>query len=73
MLTLVLCLGLTSATPQPERQHSQRFTFDDEVVESSTARGEGELMLARKRAEFGKLIRLRTDFDPELLRSADAQ
>jgi hypothetical protein len=73
MLALALILGLTSATagPQPE---TRRFDFDDdEVVEGTPARGEGELMLARKQAHFGKLIRLRTDFVPELLRSADRQ
>jgi hypothetical protein len=74
MLTLVLLLGLSSAIPRPAGEHTQRIDYDDnEVVEGTTARGEGELMLARKQAQFGKLIRLRTDFVPELLRSAEGQ
>jgi hypothetical protein len=43
----------------------------EDGMKATHARGEGELMLARERALSGKLIRLRTDFNSEPIRSAD--
>jgi hypothetical protein len=69
MCTVLLILGLASATPHPK---PQRFDFEnDEVIEGTAAHGEDELMFARKRDHFGSLIHLRSDFKSELLRSAD--
>ena len=49
------------------------ISLEDDTVEGTHARGEGELMLARKQARLGKLIRLRIDFNSEPIRSADQQ
>jgi hypothetical protein len=44
---------------------------DDEVVEGGVDKAGGEDLLARKVAKFGTLIKLRTDFQQELLKSGE--
>jgi hypothetical protein len=69
MMTLMLILGLTTSTPQPRAQRID--VDDDEVVEGGLANAEGQAVFARKQAKFGSLLRLRSDFRPELIHSAD--
>lgn len=69
MMTLMLILGLTASTPQPRAQRIE--VDDDEVVEGGLANAEGQEVFARKQAKFGSLLRLRGDFRPELIHSAD--
>jgi hypothetical protein len=71
MHALLLVLTLATATGgQPAPKHID--VDEDEVVEGETARGDGEALIQRKQAMFGTLIKLRADFRPELLRSADS-
>ena len=44
---------------------------DDEVVEGTKQNPDGEALLAKKRTQFGTLIKLREDFRRELLRSGE--
>jgi hypothetical protein len=69
MMALMLILGLTASTPQPRAQRID--VDDDEVVEGGLASTEGQDVFARKQAKFGSLLRLRSDFRPELIHSAD--
>jgi hypothetical protein len=69
MMTLMLILGLTASAPQPRAQRID--VDDDEVVEGGVANADGQEVFARKQAQFGSLLRLRGDFRPELIRSAD--
>ena len=67
-LLLVVALTTTAAARPPEHIHVD----EDEVVEGTGANPAGELTFARKQAKFGKLLKLRQDFRPELERSGDA-
>ena len=74
MHALLLAVTLAAATggakpAQPAAKHID--IDDDEVVEGATASGEGAEIFARKRSRFGTLIKLRADFRPELLKSAE--
>ena len=71
MMPLLLILGLTATTPQTRPQHID--IDDDEVVEGGLANAAGQDVFARKQAQFGSLLHLRSDFRPELIHSADRQ
>ena len=45
--------------------------FDDVTVEGELTKPEGSYVLDRGRTRFQSLIRLRSDFNPELQKSAD--
>jgi hypothetical protein len=67
-----LLIGIALAAATGGHSKAQRFDFDkDEVIEGGTPRGEGEALVARKRAQFESMIRLRTDFRSEMLKSAE--
>jgi hypothetical protein len=61
--------GAPAKTAQPAAKHID--IDDDEVVEGTPARGEGDDIFARKVTRFGTLIKLRADFRAELLKSAE--
>jgi hypothetical protein len=66
MHALLLAVTLTL---QPTPKHID--VDEDEVVEGANQNPDGEGVFARKRARFGTLIKLREDFRPELLKSAE--
>ena len=47
------------------------YDFEDDVVEGSFVRPEGEYLDARRRARHSSLIRIRENFVPEMLKSAE--
>lgn len=47
------------------------YDFEDDVVEGSFVRPEGEYLDARRRARYTSLIRIRENFVPEMLKSAE--
>ncbi len=47
------------------------YDFEDDVVEGSFVRPEGEYLDARRRARYSSLIRIRENFVPEMLKSAE--
>jgi hypothetical protein len=49
-----------------------RYDFDDDTVEGDLARSDHSWVEARRRAKYPSLIRMRTDFIPELIKSADS-
>ena len=53
----------------PNAKHS--LTFEDEVIEGSTAKPELFYLFQKKNFSYGKLIRLRENFLPEMRRSSD--
>lgn len=63
-----LLLAVTLAA-QPAPKHID--VDEDEVVEGANQKPDGEALLARKKARFGTLIKLREDFRRELLKSAE--
>lgn len=47
------------------------YDFDDDVVEGDLVRPDGEFVDTRKAAKHSSLIRIRPDFIPEMLKSAE--
>jgi hypothetical protein len=56
------------AEPPPRAQHLD--IDDDEPIEGDTARGEADLITVRQRPRHKSLIRIRENFNPEMLRTA---
>jgi hypothetical protein len=67
-VTLAAATG-GAKTPAPAPKHID--IDEDEVLEGTAVNGEGAAIFASKKAKFGTLIRLRADFLPELLKSAE--
>lgn len=47
------------------------YDFDDDIVEGDLVRPDGEFIDTRKAAKHSSLIRIRPDFIPEMLKSAE--
>lgn len=47
------------------------YDFEEDVVEGSFVRPEGEYIDARRRGRFSSLIKIRENFVPEMLKSAE--
>jgi len=47
------------------------YDFEDDVVEGSFVRPEGEYLDARRQSRHSSLIRIRENFVPEMLKSAE--
>jgi hypothetical protein len=74
MHAFLLAVALAAATggakpPQPAPKHID--IDDDEVVEGANKNPDGEAIFAAKRARFGTLIKLRQNFDREMVKSAE--
>ena len=49
----------------------QRIDFEDLEIEGQLVKPQGALLIDRKRATFNPLIKLRTDFNPEISTSVN--
>jgi hypothetical protein len=49
----------------------RNYDFDADVIDGELVRPEGEFLAARRGAEHGSLIRVRTDFIREIVKSAE--
>lgn len=47
------------------------YDFEDDVVEGSFVRPEGEYIEGRRRGRYSSLIKIRENFVPEMLKSAE--
>ena len=47
------------------------YDFEDDLVEGSFVRPEGEYFNSQKRGRYSSLIKVRRDFVPEMLKSAE--
>jgi hypothetical protein len=47
------------------------YNFDDDLVTGDLVRPDGELIGARKKAKVNTLIRVRSNFIPEMLKSVE--
>lgn len=47
------------------------YDFDDDVVEGELQRPDGEYIDTRRKAKHSSLIKIREDFIPEMLKSAE--
>ena len=68
MHAFLLAVALAAATgPAPKHIDID----DDEVVEGTNGSPEGGAIFSRKHTRFGTLIKLRENFTPEMLKSAE--
>jgi hypothetical protein len=67
---LVLSLGTTLVFAQ-EYADSTEYSFDDDVVEGDLVRPDGEMTVVRKKGKQRSLIKVRTHFVPEMLKSVE--
>ncbi|MEE2756137.1 MAG: hypothetical protein VYA30_05730 [Myxococcota bacterium] len=58
-------------TEDVEYTKNTEYDFEDDLVEGSFVRPEGEYFNAQKRGRHSSLIRIRQDFVPEMLKSAE--
>jgi hypothetical protein len=61
----------TASSPRVVVPPVQLLDFDPQSVTGTFTRPESNLILERKRATFDVLIRLRTDFDAEMVETLD--
>jgi hypothetical protein len=47
------------------------YSFDDDVVQGDLVRPDGEMTVVRKKAKQRSLIKVRTNFVPEMLKSVE--
>jgi hypothetical protein len=66
-------LALAQTTPAPDVQYKKetKYDFDDDVVEGDLVRPDGEFVDSRKAAKHSSLIKIRENFVPEMLKSAE--
>ena len=80
LLAIVCVAGAAWAQPAGEANaeaedveytKNTEYDFEDDLVEGSFVRPEGEYFNAQKRGRHSSLIRIRQDFVPEMLKSAE--
>ena len=52
-------------------KQNTEYDFEDDLVEGSFVRPEGDYLDARRRGRYNSLIRIRENFVPEMLKSAE--
>ena len=60
--------GPTTSTPAPRVRN---YDFDADFIDGELVRPEGEFLSTRRTAEHGSLIKVRTDFIREIVKSAE--
>lgn len=74
MLILTLVLLFTTGANAADAQDAKKKTainFEDQLVEGELKKPELFYLLQKKQINFGRLIRLRENFLPEMRRSAE--
>jgi hypothetical protein len=67
----LLMLTLTSLAFAQENADTTEYSFDDDVVQGDLVRPDGEMTVVRKQAKQRSLIKVRTNFVPEMLKSVE--
>jgi hypothetical protein len=74
-LALVAVGGVAIAQAPPANDVTYKsktvYDFDDDVVEGDLVRPDGEFVDSRKAAKHSSLIKIRENFIPEMLKSAE--
>ncbi len=65
--------GTTGDTNDPGVVYKKNteYDFEDDLVEGSFVRPEGDYLDSRRRGRYNSLIRIRENFVPEMLKSAE--
>lgn len=61
------------AAPMPDVKYKKKtvYDFDDDLVEGELQRPDGEYIDTRRKAKHSSLIKIRENFIPEMLKSAE--
>lgn len=59
------------ASPSVKYKKKTVYDFDDDVVEGELQRPDGEYIDTRRKAKHSSLIKIRENFIPEMLKSAE--
>jgi hypothetical protein len=60
--------GATAASPAPRVRN---YDFDADFIDGELVRPDGDMLRGRGKAEHGSLIKVRTDFVREIVKSAE--
>jgi hypothetical protein len=75
LLATVAVLPRSAAADEPKKNDPRgeltAYHFDDELVTGDGANPNGEVLLVRKRRDRESLVRARTHWVPELIKTAD--
>jgi hypothetical protein len=73
LLTAVAGAALAQAPAAGDTQYKSKtvYDFDDDVVEGDLVRPDGEFVDTRKGAKHSSLIKIRENFIPEMIKSAE--
>jgi len=80
IITLLLVCAFTAvsvtamaqgATPEVKYKKKTVYDFDDDLVEGELQRPDGEYIDTRRKAKHSSLIKIRENFIPEMLKSAE--
>lgn len=65
--------GETVTDPETGQIYAKRtvYDFEDDVVEGALVKPEGDYLDSRQRSKQSSLIKVRSDFIPEMLKSAE--
>jgi hypothetical protein len=63
--------GAQGQAPQVQFKKKTVYDFDDDLVEGELQRPEGEYIDTRRKAKHSSLIKIRENFIPEMLKSAE--
>ncbi|MBW2731976.1 MAG: adventurous gliding motility protein CglF [Deltaproteobacteria bacterium] len=63
--------ALAQKGPQVEYKKKTVYDFDDDLVEGELQRPDGEYIDTRNKAKHSSLIKIRENFIPEMLKSAE--
>jgi len=74
--TFAVAIGVSlqadaQSAPKVEYKKKTVYDFDDDVVEGELQRPDGEYIDTRRKAKHSTLIKIRKDFIPEMLKSAE--
>ena len=61
----------TGGAPEVRYKRKTVYDFDDDLVEGELQRPDGEYIDTRRKAKHSSLIKIREDFIPEMLKSAE--
>ena len=70
LIGTIFMLAATSVLAQ-DYADTTEYTFDDDVVEGDLVRPDGATTVVRKKAKQRSLIKVRTHFVPEMLKSVE--
>ncbi len=75
MLSIILSFTVSSAqegaASSPVRERRESLNFEDELVEGSTQKPELFYLFQKKNFNYGRLIKLRENFIPEMKRTTE--